>query len=251
MGTELQVRLSGLAAPEELVDWARRFPDLESCWNACTTPELLLWLAARLSTTAAQRRAVIAVLAELTRQAERGSRHPSQAIERAAGTAEAWARTGAGPAEPDTAEPDTAELAAAELAAAELAAAERAALEAAQWASSLAAEEGARARVLLRSSPRPRGGSFGRSRGLTALEQWEEANRARRLALAAAGTAHAAAEAARAQAGWEAGVSASAGYAVSALDHHHGAGTDSRTARRAAALIRRRLPCPRLAGPLS
>ena len=241
MGTELQVRLSGLSAPQELVDWARRFPDLESCWKACTTPELLLWLAARLSTTAAQRRAVIAVLAELTRQAERGSRHPSQAIERAAGTAEAWARTGAGPAELDNDELATAELAAAELAA----------LEAAQRASSLAAEEGARARVLLRSAPRPRGGSFGRSRGLTALAQWEEANRARRLALAAAGTAHAAAEAARAQAGWEAGVSASAGYAVSALEHHHGAGTDSRAARRAAALIRRRLPCPRLAGPLS
>ncbi len=227
MGTELQVRLSGLAAPEQLVDWARRFPDLQSCWNACTTPELLLWLAARLSTTPGERRAVIAVLAELTRQAERGSRHPSQAIERAAGTAEAWARTGAGLDE--------------------LAAAELAALEAAQWASALAAEEGARARMLLRSAPRPRGGSFGRSRGLTALAQWEEANRARRLALAAAGTAHAAAEAARSQTGWEAGVSTSAGYAVSALEHGRSAGPDTRTARRAAELIRRRLPCPRLA----
>src|ERR1700761_6507824 len=197
MGTELQVRLSGLAAPEQLVEWARRFPDLESCWNACTAPGLLLWLAARLSTTADERRAVIAVLAELTRQAERGSRHPSQAIERAAGTAEAWARPGAGLEE--------------------LAAAELAALEAAGWASSVAAEEGARARILLRSASHPRGGSFGRGRGLSALAAWEEANRARRLALAAAGTAHAAAEAARAQAGWEAGVSLSAGYAVSAL----------------------------------
>ena len=70
----------------------------------------------------------------------------------------------------------------------------------AHWAASVAAEEGARARVLLRSAPRPRGGSFVRGRGLAALAQWEEANRARRLALAAAGTAHAAAEAARAQA---------------------------------------------------
>ena len=242
MGTELQVRLSGLAAPEQLVDWARRFPDLQSCWNACTTPELLLWLAARLSTTPGERRAVIAVLAELTRQAERGSRHPSRAVERAAGTAAAWARAGAGSDETSSDEADPAGVSPAELAAAEVDA-----LEAAQWAAAAAAEAGARARVLLRSAPHPRGGSFGHSRGLTALSGWEEANRARRLALAAAGTAHAAAEAARSQTGWEAGVSTSAGYAVSALEHGRSAGPDTRTARRAAELIRRRLPCPRLA----
>ena len=46
-------------------------------------------------------------------------------------------------------------------------------------------------------------------------------------------------------------MSASAGYAVSALEHHRGPGADSREARQAAALIRRRLPCPRLADPLS
>jgi hypothetical protein len=132
---------------------------------------------------------------------------------------------------------------------AELDGAELAALETARRAASVAAEEGARARMLLRSASHPRGGSFGRDRGLSALTAWEEANRSRRLALAAAGTAHAAAEAARAQAGWEAGVSVSAGYAVSALEHHRGSGADSRTARKAAALIRRRLPCPRLADP--
>jgi hypothetical protein len=245
MATELHVRLSGLAAPDGLVDWARRYPDLETCWNACAAPEFLLWLAARLSTTPSRRRAVVGCLAELTRQAERGCRHPDQSVERAAGTAEAWARTGAGLAE--------------------LAAAERAALQAAERAATAAAEDASRARVLLRSVPRPRGSSFGRSRGLGALAGWQEANQARRLALAAAGTARAALEAAALEeatleeaargdascedtAHWEAGVSASADYAVSVLERP-GAGADSRAARRTARLIRHRLPCPRLANP--
>jgi hypothetical protein len=241
MATELQDRLSGLAAPAGLVDWAQRYPDLETCWNACSAPELLLWLAARLSTTPAQRRAVIACLAELTRQAERSCRHPDQSVERAAGTAEAWAG------------------ARAQVGLAELIAAEQAALQSAEWATGMAAEEGARARVLLRSVPRPRGSSHGRSRGLGALAGWQEANQARRLALAAAGTAHAAAEAAQAEAAstglavdvtnWEAGISASAGYAVSALERHRGTGADGRASRQAARMIRDRLPCPRLADP--
>src|ERR1700761_3713053 len=127
MATELQDRLAGLAAPAGLVDWAQRYPDLETCWNACPAPEFLLWLAARLSRTPAERRAVVACLAELTRQAERGCRHPDQSVQRAAGTAEAWARTGARDDE--------------------LIAAEHAALQAADQAATAAAEEAARARI--------------------------------------------------------------------------------------------------------
>ena len=46
---------------------------------------------------------------------------------------------------------------------------------------------------------------------------------------------------------WEARVSESAGYAVSALARSHPARGDGRSARKAARLIRRRLPCPRFA----
>src|ERR1700744_5645983 len=72
MTAELQVRLAELSAPGQLVDWARSFPDLESCWRACSSPELLLWMAARGCTTAAERRAGVSCLAELTRRAESG-----------------------------------------------------------------------------------------------------------------------------------------------------------------------------------
>jgi len=78
-----------------------------------------------------------------------------------------------------------------------------------------------------------------------------KADQAQRLALAAAGTARAAAEAARADAlhspgSWEARVSESAAYVVSALAHSQPTGRGDKAARKAARLIRRRLPCPRL-----
>jgi hypothetical protein len=244
MATELQVRLTGLSAPGQLIEWARPFPDLESCWKACTTPEFLLWLAARLCTTTEERRAVVSCLAELTRLAERSSPRASSPVDAAASTAETWARTGASLDD--------------------LLAAERAALDVAAWAAIVAAEEGARARMLFRSAPRGRPASLGTSRALGALADWREANRTQRLALAAASTARAAAEAVRADAAaadagtgspgepgsspgsWEARVTESAGYAVSALAHSRPAGRDDRSARKAARLIRRRLPCPRL-----
>ena len=264
MGTELRVRLTTLAAPGPLLDLAQPYPDLKSCWNACPSPELLLWLAARLSTTPAERRAVVACLAELTRRAERGTRHLNPRVEQASVTAETWARAG--------------------VSLDELLAAERAALEAAASAAAAAAEESARARVLFRSAPRSRPASFSNSRALGALADWREADRARRLALAAAGTARAAAEAVRAEAArteavraeavcgggavaagadasgsdaqapgqpdagpgsWEASVGESAGYLVSALAHSRPARRDSRAERKAARLVRRRLPCPR------
>jgi hypothetical protein len=263
MGTELRVRLTTLAAPGPLLDLAQPYPDLKSCWNACPSPELLLWLAARLSTTPADRRAVVACLAELTRRAERGTRHLNPRVEQASATAETWARAGASLDD--------------------LLAAERAALEAAASAAAAAVEEGARARVLFRSAPRSRPASFSNSRAFSALADWREADRARRLALAAAGIARAAAEAVRAEAvhaeavhaeavcgggadaagtnaggdaqapgqpdsrpgSWEASVGESASYLVSALAHSRPARRDSRAERKAAKLVRRRLPCPR------
>jgi hypothetical protein len=245
VGTELQVRLTGLSAPGPLVDLAQPYRDLRSCWNASQSPELLLWLAARLCTTPEERRAVVACLAELTRQAERGTRHLDPEVERASVTAETWARAGASLDD--------------------LLAAERAALEAAAGAAALAAEEGARARVLFRSAPRSRPASFSTSRAFGALADWREADRTRRLALAAAGTARAAAEAARADTtaadgdapvpgascarsgSWETSVGESASYLVSALAHSRPARRDGRAERKAAKLVRRRLPCPRLA----
>ena len=95
MGTELQVRLTGLSAPGQLVDLAQPFPDLKSCWNACTSPEFMLWLSARLASTTEERRAVVSCLAELTRRAEHGRRHADPPVERAAGAAEEWLRSGA------------------------------------------------------------------------------------------------------------------------------------------------------------
>jgi ABC-type transporter Mla subunit MlaD len=259
MGTELRVRLTTLAAPGPLLELAQPYPDLKSCWNACQSPELLLWLAARLSTTPAERRAVVACLAELTRRAERGTKHLNPRVEQASVTAETWARAGASLDD--------------------LLAAERAALEAAASAAAAAAEEMARARALFRSAPRSRPASFSNSRAFSALADWREADRARRLALAAAGTARAAAEAARADAGganagganargaivgganaggdvqapaqpdagpgnWEASVGESASYLISALAHSRPARRDQRAERKAAKLVRRRLPCP-------
>jgi len=95
MATELQVRLTGLSAPGQFVDWARPFADLESCWNSCASPEFLLWLAARACTTTEERRAVVSCLAELTRCAERGRQRANPPVERAASAAETWIRSGA------------------------------------------------------------------------------------------------------------------------------------------------------------
>jgi hypothetical protein len=231
MATELQVRLTGLSAPGQFVDWARPFADLESCWNSCASPEFLLWLAARACTTTEERRAVVSCLAELTRCAERGRQHANPPVERAACAAETWIRAGASLDD--------------------LLAAERDALDAAERAALVAAAEGTRARMLYRSVPRGRHASFGTNRVLGALADWRKADQAQRLALAAAGTARAAAEAARADAlhspgSWEARVSESAAYVVSALAHSQPTGRGDKAARKAARLIRRRLPCPRL-----
>ncbi|HWG01075.1 MAG TPA: hypothetical protein VG164_04410 [Trebonia sp.] len=243
MATELQVRLTGLAAPAQFVDWARPFPDLESCWDACDSPEFLLWLAARACRTAEERRAIVSCLAALTRQAERGRHRPDPPVERAASTAETWTRAGGAGLD-------------------DLLAAERDALDAAERAAVVAAAEGARARMLVRSAPRGRHASLRTGRALGALAGWRDADQALRLALAAAGTARAAAEAAQADAAaangatpppgepaapeWEARVSESARYVLGALAHSQPPGQGDKATRKAARLIRRRLPCPRL-----
>ncbi len=222
MGTELQVRLTGLSAPGPLLDLVQPHPDLESWWKACPSPELLLWLAARLCTTDQQRRVVLSCLAELNRRAQHGARRLDPRTGLAVAAAEAWAQGSAS----DEARLD------------ELLAAERGALAAAAAADVQAIQINARARALFRCAPRARAASFSNSRALGALADWREADRARRLALAAAGAARAAAEAARAEArgsaeagsggastmltatrpdSWAASVGESAGYAAGAL----------------------------------
>jgi len=160
MGAELEVRLTGLSAPGPLPDLAQPFADLESWWKACRSPELLLWLAARLCATGQQRRAVVSCLAELNRRAQHGTRRLDPRVSQASAAAEAWAR-------------DEARLG-------ELVAAERGALAAAAAATVQAAEINARARALFRRAPRARAASFSNSRALGALADWREADRGRR-----------------------------------------------------------------------
>jgi hypothetical protein len=218
--TDLQRKLAGLSAPGPLTARARPFADLSACWNACPSPEHLLWLAARLSATAEDRCAVVSCLAELAGRSARGRRKADASVERAISLAGTWARTGASPDD--------------------LLAAERAARDTAAWAAFVAADESARARMLFRAAPRGRPASFGTSRALGALAQWREADRTRRLALAAACAARAAAQAAKADDGWPASAAESAAHACG--------GGDDRAARKTARLIRRRLPCPVLLG---
>jgi hypothetical protein len=242
--SELQARLSGLAAPRPLVEWARPFADLGSCWDACSSPQWLLWLAARLCTTSDERRAVVACLAELTKRAEHAGRCTEPAVGPAVATATAWVR---GEASLD-----------------DLLSAEGTALAAAERAADVAAEEGARARALFSSAPRPRPSSFATSRAMGAWVEWRQAEYLARLARAAAGTARAAAEAAWIDAIRAGGVpfasdspgsspgkwvncaAEAAGYAVSALAIAQGGRNDDRTVRKSARLIRQHLPCPTL-----
>jgi hypothetical protein len=177
--TELQRQLAGLSAPGRLVDWARPFSSLESCWKACPYPECLLWLAATTATTAAERRAVVSCLAEITRRAGRGRRKMSPAVEHAVRAAETWVE--------------------AEGSLEDLLAAEHAALDAVEAAAVLAASEAARARALFRSAPRRgRPASYRTSQALGACAEFREAEQDWRLALAAAGAARAAARGAEA-----------------------------------------------------
>ena len=232
--TDLQRRLTELSAPSPLTGWARPFADLESCWHACSSPEHLLWLAARLSKTREERRAVVSCLAELARRAGRGRREPSESVDRAVSLADAWARAGGSLDD--------------------LLAAERDALDTAARAGAVAVEQHIRARLLFRSAPRGRPASSGASRAFGALAEWREADQTRRLAHAAAGAARAAAAAARTaktdEPGsspdeWVACVGESTRYVSSALAGGHPGGRDDRSARKSARLIRRRLRCPR------
>lgn len=172
-GTALPDLLSGLSAPSELVEWARPYADLRTCWDACPQPDWQLWLAARLANTPGQRREVVLCAAELARRAKRGVHRVDERVVDAISAVETWALNGAA---------DDADSAAA-LAALEEA--EQGALAVATRAAGVANEESARARLLLGSAPRPRAGSFCASRAMSACDAWRTANRTRRLALAA------------------------------------------------------------------
>jgi hypothetical protein len=264
--SELQQRLIGLAAPGRLVDWARSFPDLETCWAACPSPEWLLWLAARLSGTSDERRTLVLCLAELTKRAGQAHRGTDPAVTAAVDAATTWAGTArAGTGSLGT--PLTAGSANKAASLDSLFAAEQAALEVAARATAVAAEEGAKARWLFHSAPRTRPSSFGTSSALGAWAEWHKANYTARLASAAAGTVRAAAEAAwidvihvsgatfeSADAGdpgsvpgnWVSCAAETAGNAVRALAIAQGSRQDEKTARKLARLVRQRLACPRL-----
>src|SRR6266700_5553466 len=66
--------LSELSAPDPLAQWASSFTDLRSCWNACSDPEWLMWLAARTCGSDEQRKQVVLCAAELASVAQRGGR---------------------------------------------------------------------------------------------------------------------------------------------------------------------------------
>jgi hypothetical protein len=247
--SDLQQRLTALGAPVALVEWARPCADVESCWRTCASPEWLLWLAARLAATSEERHAVVSCLAELTRRAEHAGRDADAAVGQALDAAVAWSHTAARLDD--------------------LLSTELAALGAAERARAAATEESSRARTLFSTAPRLRPASFGTSRAMAAWIEWRKADYGARLALAAAGTARAAAEAAwidTIQAGgaaqhpdgfapgrqaaaagrWVTSTAAAAGHAVSALALAQGERSDERAARKSARLIRQRLACPRL-----
>jgi hypothetical protein len=269
--SDLQRRLTGLGAPEELVAWAWPFPDLDACWHACPSAQWLLWLAARLSTSGDERRAIVSCLAELTKRAERAGRcidaAAATAVENAVDAAALWART----------ESSSTVLPAAGLPAAglpstglsstgpsldDLVAAEQAALAVAARALVIADEEGARARSLFYSAPRTRPASFATSSALGAWVAWRKADYTSRLALAAAGTARAAAEAAWIDAihdrtafpppqpgapwRWVSCAADSADYAVQACAIAEGGRHGDKTVRKSVRLIRQHLACPQL-----
>jgi hypothetical protein len=191
--TALRNLLSGLSAPEPMVEWARPFVDLRACWDACPQPDWQLWLAARLARTPGQRREVVLCATELARRAKRGVPHVDPRVGDAISAVEAWASADMGHGAPDAA--DAADRAGRDAAAlVALADAERAVLLVAAQAAVVADEESDRARLLFRSTPRSRGGSFGASRAMSAYEGWRAADRTRRLALAAAYAARAAAQ---------------------------------------------------------
>jgi hypothetical protein len=236
---DLQDLLRGLSAPAPLVEWARPFPDLGACWDACPQPDWQLWLAARLAATPGQRREVVLCAAELARRAMRGVPRLDPRVADAIGAVEAWASAGAGYAAPDTAGcvgGDSAALVA-------LAGAERASLLVAAQSASVADQELYRARLLFRSTPHSRGGSFGASRAMSVYEGWRAADRARRLALAAACAVSAAVQSGDLSVPseeWADCVSSSAAYSRSVL------AAGKPTARRWARLARRRLHRPEL-----
>jgi hypothetical protein len=234
-GASALVLLGELSAPEPLLQWAGRFTCFEACWNACPAAGWLLWAAARTSQSCEERRAVVLCAAEVADLAldRAGWRDPR--ITTAIAQARAWA---AGEGDP-----------AATLATAQ---AGQAALEAAGDAAELATGEAARARRLMTLAPRQRLATAIASRALDARLASCRAARQESVALAAAWTAWAAAEAGTAAdlpVQWAACVSQAGTHAATALSLLRPA-TGSKARARAAApcagLVRSRLPCPRI-----
>jgi hypothetical protein len=189
----LEDLLRGLSAPVPLVEWARTYPDLETCWDACPLPDWQLWLAARLAGTPGQRCEVVACVVDLARRAKRGVRRVDvdPVVADAIGTVEAWAWFGAGHAAPCA----VGRAAGGTAAPAGLKVAERAVFLAAARATAVADEESASSRLLLRSVPRGRASSFGASPVMSAYEAWRAADRTRLLTLAVAWAVRAAVQA--------------------------------------------------------
>lgn len=231
-GASAPVLLSELSAPEPLTQWAGRFTCFEACWNACPAAGWLLWAAARTSQSREERRAVVlcaAAVADLALDRV-GWRDPR--ITTAIAEARAW---GAGAGDP-----------------AVLLAAGQAALEAAGDAAELARGEAARARRLMTLAPRQRLATAIASRALDARLASCRAARQESVALAAAWTAWAAAEAGTAAdipVQWAACVSQAGTHAATALSLLRPAAGSKARARAAApcaGLVRSRLPCPRI-----
>jgi hypothetical protein len=221
--------LSELSAPDSLARWASSFADLSSCWNACSDPEWLLWLAARTSGSAEQRKLVVLCAAELASLAQHGGRDTDPRVISALSIVQVWAGSGAE--------------------ALDLLAAECDALDAARESEQAADLLAEHALALFHVAPRRRASSSGMNMALGAWQRWREEERGRWLALSAALAVRAAAlpDDGTVTAGeWAGCVSQSAAFALQAMSTRRssGGGQDRAAMRRCIRLARRRLTCP-------
>jgi hypothetical protein len=224
--------LSELSAPDPLAQWASSFTDLRSCWNACSDPEWLLWLAARTCDSAEQRKQVVLCAAELASVARRGGRDTDPRVTQAISMVRMWAGSEAGSLD--------------------LLAAECDALDAARESAQAADQEAELALALFRAAPRRRPSSSGMNRALGAWQRWRQVERGRWLALSAASAAGATTlpeDAAVTEKEWADCVSQSAAFALQAMSTQHPSGGRPGWAvrRRCVRLARRRLTCPQQA----
>lgn len=231
-GADLQSRLAELSAPEPFTRWARSFDTFTACWEACTTAAWLLWAAARLAPTVQARRAVVSAATAVTRMAMTGTAGYDKRVLAALDAAESWI---AGAERGDM-----------------MLAAELGALDAAASASSRAARLSAGARLLFDAAPRWRLHSVAASRTLNMRLACRAEKGHAWVALAAALTVRAAADAGDTvdrPEQWAACFSSVGTYVVRALTMAPPAWNDEShtVAIRCAAVVRAHLPCPSVA----